>query len=72
MSNDKDADSFALKGESKNTWRVVCEHTNDGSGDVIISLPDELCDALAWTVGDVLTVELGHENTWVLSKKKCT
>lgn len=70
MNNGKDVDSLAPKGESENTWRVVCETTSDGSGDVIIPLPDELCGALGWMPGDVLKVELGRENTWVLSRKK--
>lgn len=70
MNNDKDADALAPKGEFENSWRVVCEHTNHGSRDVIIPLPDELCGALGWTPGDILKVELGREKTWSLSKKK--
>lgn len=47
--------------DTPNSWRVVCQDSGDGSGDVIVELPSELLAKLGWTVGDELTVEKSEE-----------
>lgn len=69
MSKKNDMDGSSAQSEPKKSWRVVCEDAADGSGDVIISLPDELCAALGWTVGDTLEIQPGHDNSWVLTRR---
>lgn len=47
--------------DTPNSWRVVCQDSGDGSGDVIVELPSELLAKLGWTLGDELTVEKSEE-----------
>lgn len=37
---------------------VRCQDPGDGSGDVIIDLPDEILESMGLNIGDFLTIEL--------------
>lgn len=37
---------------------VKCQDAGDGSGDVIIDLPDDIVESMALNVGDLLSIEL--------------
>jgi len=37
---------------------VTCQDAGDGSGDVIIDLPDDILESMALKVGDLLSIEL--------------
>lgn len=37
--------------------RVVCQDPGDGSGDVIVELPQALLEKLGWALGDELVIE---------------
>uniref|UniRef100_UPI001F415EFC AbrB/MazE/SpoVT family DNA-binding domain-containing protein n=1 Tax=Pseudomonas fulva TaxID=47880 RepID=UPI001F415EFC len=37
---------------------VKCQDTGDGSGDVIIDLPDDILERMGLKIGDSLTIEL--------------
>lgn len=39
------------------SWKLTCRDAGDGSGDVILELPDDLLKAAGLTVGDPLTLE---------------
>lgn len=39
-------------------WTVRCQDTEDGSGDFIVDLPQELLAEMGWGLGDILTVEV--------------
>lgn len=39
-------------------WKVKCQDTEDGSGDVVIDLPPDLLASLGLTIGDVLSIEV--------------
>lgn len=39
------------------SWRVVCQDPGDGSGDVIVELPQALLEKLGWGLGDELIIE---------------
>jgi hypothetical protein len=39
-------------------WTVKCQHTADGTGDVIVDLPPELLVTLGLSLGDELTIEV--------------
>lgn len=39
-------------------WMVKCEDTNDGSGDVLVELPQELLSVLGLSVGDELEISV--------------
>ncbi|WP_341304668.1 AbrB/MazE/SpoVT family DNA-binding domain-containing protein [Pseudomonas sp. TMP25] len=52
------------------TWRVVCQEAEDGSGDAIVELPSELLEKLGWGLGDELTIEkAGGEITLKLKNR---
>ena len=38
-------------------WTLTCEDAGDGSGDVIVELPDDLLAASGWAEGDTLELE---------------
>nr|WP_097305228.1 AbrB/MazE/SpoVT family DNA-binding domain-containing protein [Pseudomonas chlororaphis] len=37
---------------------VKCQDPGDGSGDVIIDLPDDILERMGLNIGDFLTIEL--------------
>lgn len=37
---------------------VRCQDPGDGSGDVIIDLPDDILESMDLSIGDFLTIEL--------------
>lgn len=47
----------ADKPQSKPTT-VKCQDSGDGTGDLIIDLPDEMLQSLGVTVGDELSLEV--------------
>ncbi len=46
---------------TSDSWRVVCQDSGDGSGDVIVELPSELLEKLGWNLGDELAIEKGED-----------
>jgi hypothetical protein len=70
MSKKNEMEGSAGGSDPEKRWRVTCEDATDGSGDVIISLPNELCAALEWKVGDTLEIHLQtDDNSWVLTRR---
>ena len=39
------------------TWKLTCRDAGDGSGDMIVDLPDDLLHAAGLAVGDTLELE---------------
>lgn len=52
------------------SWRVVCQDSGDGSGDVVIELPSELLEQLGWSLGDELSVEEVEGNIFLKLKQR--
>jgi antitoxin ChpS len=50
-------------------WTVKCQETADGTGDVIVDLPQELLATLGLSLGDELTIEV-LDGTIVLKPKR--
>jgi hypothetical protein len=44
--------------KSKQTWQVTLIDAGDGSGDVILNLPDEMMTLMGWVIGDTLFIEV--------------
>lgn len=38
-------------------WKLTCRDAGDGSGDIVVDLPDDLLQAAGWNVGDTLELE---------------
>lgn len=52
------------------SWTVTLEEAEDGSGDLVMPLPQELLDLQGWREGDTLNWEEGDNGSWTLSKAK--
>jgi hypothetical protein len=50
-------------------WTVTVEEADDGSGDLVIPLPQDFLDLQGWVEGDTLTWIDNHDGTWTLEKK---
>ncbi len=44
-------------GDQSSRWEVVCQDAGDGSGDLIVELPDDLLQAAGLSEGDTLEIE---------------
>ena len=57
--------------EAVKSWTVTTEEDPD-TGDVILPLPDELLEQIAWEEGDTLEFRDNHDGSFTLSKKQET
>lgn len=39
-------------------WTVTCQDSADGTGDLVVELPDDLLQAAGWALGDTLEFEV--------------
>ncbi|MOA01565.1 hypothetical protein D3C78_1209800 [compost metagenome] len=44
-------------GDQSSRWEVVCQDAGDGSGDLIVELPDDLLQAAGLSEGDTLEIK---------------
>ncbi|WP_306109940.1 hypothetical protein [Pseudomonas sp. JG-B] len=52
------------------SWKLTCQDAADGSGDLILELPDDLLEAAGWKVGDILELEGDLANGGAIQLKK--
>ena len=52
------------------SWTVTLEEAEDGSGDLVMPLPQDLLDSQDWKEGDTLNWEESDNGSWILSKAK--
>jgi len=52
-----------------NMVTVVLEEADDGSGDLIMPIPQDMLDTLGWKEGDTLTWTVKTNGSIILSKK---
>ena len=52
----------------KTMWHTVCQDAGDGSGDLVIELPEDLLADLGWKTGDTLSFDIKADRSIVLSK----
>jgi len=50
-----------------NRWIVTCQKAADGTGDLIVPLPDDLLAAIGLTSGDKLDMEKQPDGTITLT-----
>lgn len=51
-------------------WKLTCRNAGDGSGDVILELPDDLLQAVGFAVGDTPELELDLIDSTAIRLKK--
>ena len=52
-----------------NKWTIDLEEAEDGSGDLIMPLPQDLLEAAGWKEGDVLEWKDLGNGSWSLTKQ---
>jgi hypothetical protein len=52
------------------SWTVTLEEADDGSGDIVLPLPQDFLDLQGWAEGDTLEWTDNNDGTWSLSKAK--
>lgn len=53
-------------------WTVTLEEADDGSGDMVMPLPQDLLDGAGWKEGDLLEWIDNNDGTWSLKKVEVT
>jgi hypothetical protein len=51
-------------------WTVTVEEAEDGSGDLVLPLPQDLLDLQGWAEGTTLEWIDNKDGTWCLQKAK--
>ena len=54
--------------EPKTSWTVTVEEADDGSGDLVLPLPQDFLDQQGWKEGDTLDWKDNNNGSWSLSK----
>ena len=52
----------------KTSWTVTVEEADDGSGDLVMPLPQDFLDQQGWVEGDTLDWKDNEDGSWTLSK----
>lgn len=53
---------------SHRAWYVTAMDAGDGSGDVVLPLPEEMLARAGWKEGDKLSIELTESGAWILQR----
>ena len=56
--------------KNKTTWIVTVEEADDGSGDLVMPLPQDFLDQQGWVEGDTLEWIDNKDGSWSLQKVK--
>lgn len=57
-----------VPGTENQRWTVTCQDAADGTGDMIVPLPDDLLSEIGLVIGDTLTVERQPDGSSTLTK----
>jgi len=52
----------------KTSWTITLEEADDGSGDLVMPLPQDFLDQQGWQEGDTLDWKDNKDGSWTLSK----
>jgi hypothetical protein len=51
-------------------WTITVEEANDGSGDLVLPLPEDMLQLVGWKDGDTLNWLDNGDGTWSLTKQE--
>lgn len=54
------------------TWTITLEDAKDGTGDLVMPLPQDLLDGAGWKEGDTLEWINNTNGTWSMKKVEVT
>ena len=52
------------------SWIITVEEADDGSGDLVLPLNDEIMESSGWKIGDMITWIDNKDGTWSIKKKE--
>ena len=53
-------------------WTITLEEADDGSGDLVLPLPQDLLDGAGWKEGDTIEWIDNNNGTWSMKKVEVT
>jgi hypothetical protein len=53
-------------------WTITLEEADDGSGDLVLPLPQDLLDGAGWKEGDTIEWIDNKNGTWSMKKMEVT
>jgi hypothetical protein len=53
-------------------WTITLEEADDGSGDLVMPLPQDLLDGAGWKEGDTIKWIDNNNGTWSMKKVEVT
>ena len=56
--------------KNKTSWIVTVEEADDGSGDIVLPLPQDFLDQQGWKEGDTLDWKDNEDGSWSIQKVK--
>ena len=51
-------------------WTITLEEADDGSGDLVLPLTDEIMESAGWKIGDTLEWIDNKNGTWSIKRKE--
>jgi hypothetical protein len=54
------------------SWTITLEEADDGSGDLVLPLPQDLLDGAGWKEGDTIEWIDNKNGTWSMKKLEVT
>ena len=52
----------------KKSWTITVEEADDGSGDLVLPVPEDLLEQAGWKEGDTLVWADAGDGAWSLTK----
>ena len=52
------------------SWVITLEAADDGSGDLVLPLTDEIMESAGWQIGDTLVWIDNKDGTWSIKRKE--
>ena len=52
------------------SWIITVEESDDGSGDLVLPLNDEIMESAGWKIGDTIIWIDNKDGTWSIKKKE--
>lgn len=57
-----------MEQQSSKRWVIDLQEAEDGSGDLILPLPEDLLEGAGWKEGDTLKWTDNGDGSWTLTK----
>jgi hypothetical protein len=66
----KQLTGWRLTMNKPTSWTITLEEADDGTGDLVLPLTDEIMESAGWQVGDTLEWIDNKNGTWSIKRKE--